>query len=359
MAGLHGVLADVAQFGLTDKVSEAVSDYCALLFDNVQEFIGMNREELKEYETENAGLREKLESVEMGDDERKTLLETVAKNEERIEELKEFMGSRRILETGIKFSGGILDDVEPQLTDRFNIAPVTEKYTCLVAHYMKEYRAGLDARGDLSRDEYNEASGFLVDIDAFRFGVERVQEFFPEIARWHEECKRGEYRKLLVDDPVKLHSDLIVEYSTAYIADMGRRLRELRHDHDAFQSGLREHEAAKPGWRQNLATLGKAGKAWTDGRKKLVGEIAGNEEKMAELQKAREDCRDGWLSEHARKYAKEEIRSRHPEVIEACERHMARHWGKLNEERLEKQEARALDERDDVAEKKLDDGLRR
>jgi hypothetical protein len=358
MVGLHSgkeALADVAQFGLADKVGGAVRDYYSLLFDNVKEYIGMNREELKEYEVENAGLRGKLEHGGIGDDERKALLETMAKNDAVISKIRDFMGSDRLFEVAIEFSGEILDDSEPELADRFNAAPVAEKYACLVTHYMEEYRVGLEARGDPPRNEYGAASGSLADIDAFQFGIERTRDFFPGIAKRHEERKREEYRELLVSDPVKLHSDLMVEYSMAYVADMGRRLRELRHDHDAFQSEMREHEAAKPGWLKNLTTLGNAGKVWTDGREKLAREIAGSEEKMAELQRLREECKGGWLSETAREHAMGEMQARHPDVVEACERHMARHWEKTNGERLEKQKAL----RDGAVEKTLDDGRHR
>jgi hypothetical protein len=106
---------------------------------------------------------------------------------------------------------------------------------------------------------------------------------------------------------------------------------------------------------KNLATFGNAGKIWTDGRERLAREIAGSEDKMAELQRLREECKGGWLSETAREHAKGEMRSRNPEVIEACERHMARHWEKTNGERLEKQEVRQ-NERDNAAGKTLDDG---
>jgi hypothetical protein len=221
---------------------------------------------------------------------------------------------------------------------------------------MEERLEDMKAQGDPSRNEYGAASGSLADIDAFQFGIERTRDFFPGIAKRHEERKLEEYRELLASDPVKLHSDLMVEYSTVYVADMGRRLLELRHDHDAFQSGLREHEAAKPGWLKNLATLGGAGKAWTDGWERLVLAIAGSEENMAELQRLREECKGGWLSETAREHAKGEMRSRNPEVIEACERHMARHWKKKNEARLEIQETRQA-ERDGGDGKTQDNGI--
>jgi hypothetical protein len=356
MAGLDSgreALAGVAQFGLTDKVSGAVSDYYDLLFDNVETFIGMNRGELKEYEAENSELREKLERGGMGDDERKTLLETMKKNEKMSSELRGLLDSDRIFEMGIEFSGEILDDNEPELTDRFKEAPVAEKYACLVAHYMGEYRAGLETRGDPgSGGGVTDAS--LVDIDSYRFGIEQARKFSPDIAKQHEERKREEYRELIASDPVKLHSVLMVEYSTAYVADLEKRLHEVQHDHDVFQSGLREHEATKPRWLKNLTTLGKAGKVWMDGREKLAREIVGNEDKMAELQRLREECKEGWLSETASEHAKGEIRSRNPEVVEACERHMARHWEKTNGERLEKQAARQNEQNNAVG-KPLDD----
>jgi hypothetical protein len=198
----------------------------------------------------------------------------------------------------------------------------------------------------------------LAEIDAFRFATERVREFFPEVAEQYEEHKREEHRELLESDPIRLHSELMVRYSTEYVAGAGKRILELMHTRDAFLSGLREHDAAKPGWLKNLATLGDAGKAWEDERGVLTREIAGCEGEMAKQQKLREECKETWLPESARQYAKGEILSRHPDVVDACERHMARHWEKENEARLEMQAARR-DGRDSGNEEKRDNGLSR
>jgi hypothetical protein len=224
------------RFGLAE-VGGAVSDYYDLLFDNVQEFIGINREELREYEAANAELEKTLENSALGDAERQALTAEKEKNQGQIEALREFMGSSRILEKGIELSGEILDDNEPELTDRFNAAPVTEKYACLVLHYMDEYRTGVEARVNLAHKSYTEASVAvdshrsdrpsawdtltslgaarkhwaerlevldktadgkkkdwenlkvyvgktdLVDGDAFRQGVEKTKEFFPEVVK--------------------------------------------------------------------------------------------------------------------------------------------------------------------------------
>ncbi len=105
---------DGARFGLADTVDKAVSDYYDLLFDNVADFISMNREELQEYEAEDVELRKKLEDISITSYERKTLLESREKNSEQIEQLREFINSDRILEVGIKFSGDVLDDGEPE-----------------------------------------------------------------------------------------------------------------------------------------------------------------------------------------------------------------------------------------------------
>ena len=196
----------------------------------------------------------------------------------------------------------------------------------------------------------------LVDIDSFRFGVKKTQELFPKIAEQYSEHKRAEYKELLEADPVRLHSDLIMEYSTEHVADMGEKLLGLQHDRDARQLQLREHDASKPGWLKNAATLGNAEKTWRTEREALAREIAGIKEQMAEVQKNREECRDGWLSETVRSEAKQMLLSRHPEVVKACEQHMARHWKAANEARLERQRAR-LAERESG--KEPDNGLAR
>lgn len=404
--------ANIARFGLSEQVNDAVSDYYALLFDNVKEFVEINRNELKEYEAENAELQRGLDSRDLGDADRKTLTAQKEKAQEQIQRLREFMNSRRILERGIEFSGEILDDSEPDLTDRFNAAPIIDKYACLLKHYMEEYRTELDSRVNLSHtismeaaasvdahrcnrpstwdaltsfgsaekqwgerlsilehaadssskewlalQAYAETSS-LVDIDAFVFGAEKTKDFFPKIVEQYNAHKLAEHRVLLETDPVKLHSDLLVKYSTEYIADAGKRLLEVQSNREALQLGLQEHDAAKPGRLKNMAALGHAWATWESEQERLVREVAGCEKQIAELQKIREGGKEAWLSEPARKHAKGEIRSRHPEVAEACERHMDRHWKQTNEERLAKQESRQA-ARESPAEKTLDNGSSR
>ncbi len=403
----------VARFGLSDSVGEAVRDYYDLLFDNVQEYIGMNRDELRGYEAENAELREKLKNDSIIGDERQVLVESLEKNQEQILRLQEFMNTSRILETGIQFSGEILDDSEPELTDRFNEAPVAEKYTYLMMRYMDEYRQEVlksqieqshemcvmastvvdEHRRDIpsawdnfsslgnagkrwaerldvleqiavgSRKDWQELRAYadtesLVAIDSFRYGAEKVREFFPELARQYEKHKQVEYAELLKSDPVRLQSDLMTKYAADYVANVRPVFLEVQHACDALQSRLREHDAVKPGWMKNLVTLGNAGKTWKSERVVLTQKIISCEKQVTELQRLREECGAGWLSETARKYAKGDIEERHPEVVEACERHMAQHWQQKNEERLEKQEARQA-ERGSGAEKMLDNGSSR
>jgi hypothetical protein len=320
-----------ARFDLAE-VGVAVKDYYDLLFDNVEEFIDMNHEEAREYEAENIELAKMLAAGGTGHDEAESIRSDIRGNNERIDGIHRFLNGRGAVKAGIELSAELIDDNEPELTDRFNAAPVAEKYACLVNRYMDENRRALD-------DDPSQSDP-LAEIDAFRFATERVREFFPKVAEQYEEHKREEHRDLLKSDPNKLHSDLMVRYSTEYVASAGKRMLELLHTRDAFQSGLREHDAAKPGWLKNLATLGEAGKTWEDERGVLTREIAGCESEMAKQQKLREECRDVWLPEPARQYAKGEIASRHPEVVEACERHMARRWEKENEARLERQAKR-------------------
>ncbi len=195
-------------------------------------------------------------------------------------------------------------------------------------------------------------------IDAFRFGIEKSREFFPKIAEQYEEYKRKEYASLLENDPASLHDDLMVKYSVAYVVDAGRRLSELRQEHDACQAGLRKHEATNPGWLKNVVTLGHAGKTWKGARETMMRDLAGREREMEEKQLLLDDCRYGLFPQTVRDYAKGEVLSRHPEVVTAREQHMARLWEQKNGERLEKQEARQA-ERDGAGGKMLDDGLSR
>ena len=339
-------------FGLSESISEAVSDYYALLFDNVQEFISHNEEGLKEYEQENAELAAKLAEGGLDQSGEQAIRNTMRINTERIGEIHDFLNSDMVNKVGIDFSVDILGDSEPELMDRFNAAPVTEKYACLVKHYMEKYRADVEARG-----EHAEV-GSLVEIDAFRFAVEKTKDFFPKIAEQYSDHKQAEYKELLETDPVRLYSDLIVEYSTAHVADMGEQLLKLQRDHDIRQSQLQEHDATKPGWLKNASTLGHAGKTWEAGREVLARRLSGVKEHIEEVQKSREECREGWLSETARREAKQKILSRHPEVVDACEQHMARHWKESNAARLEQQKER-LAERETGNEQSSDKGFSR
>ncbi len=242
-------------FGLADSVSEAVKDYYDLLFDNVKEFISHNEEGLKEYEQENAALAAKLAGGDLDPAGEQTIRNTMRINTERIGEINDFLNSDMAHKVGIDFSADMLDGNEPELTERFNAAPVTEKYSCLVTRYMEEYRADLETRVNLSQEDYIGASfdvdshrrdrasawddlaslgsagrqwterldaleqaaadkkkdwqdlekyagtSSLVDIDAFRFGVEKTKDVFPDIAEQHQQHKRGEYKELLETDP--------------------------------------------------------------------------------------------------------------------------------------------------------------
>ena len=343
-------LASSRRFGLAENVGGAVKDYYDLLFDSVNEFIGMNHEEILEYERENAELAAKLAGGGLDQSGEKAIRDTMRRNTERVGEIREFLNSDRAIPLGLDFSEDVLNDSEPELADRFNAAPIAEKYSYLVNRYMDEYRDGLEGRADPQRNDS------LAEIDAFRFGTDKVREYFPKVAEQHEERMREEYKELLASDPVRLHGDLTAKYSMEYVAGAERRLLELQHDLDVLQSGLREHDAAKPGWLRNLATLGAAGKEWAGAREMLARELAGCDSEIAKRQQLREECREAWLSESAREHAKGVIASRHPEIVEACERHMARHWEKQNEARLERQKERQA-ERDDGNGQSRDEGL--
>ncbi len=163
-AGQEG-FSGTGQFGLSCSVSDAVKDYYALLFDNVKEFIGHNEDGLKEYEQENAGLAARLEAGGLDPSEEKSIRETMRINTERIGEINDFLNSDMLIKVGIDFSAQMLDDAEPELTDSFNAAPVTEKYACLVKRYMDEYRADLNVRVDLS---HADSIGASFDVDSHR-----------------------------------------------------------------------------------------------------------------------------------------------------------------------------------------------
>ncbi len=403
---------DVGRFGLAANVSEAVTDYYDLLFDYVKEYISHNEEGRKEYEQENAELAAKLAGGDLDPAEELAIRNTMRINTAQISDVNDFLNSDIAHKVAIDFSVDVLDGTEPELADRFKAAPVTEKYACLVNHYMEEYRADLETRVNLSQEDsigasfdvdshrrdrpsaWNDLTSLgsagrqwserldaleqtaadkkkdwqdleayagtssLVEIDAFRFGVEKTKDVFPDIAEQHQEHRRGEYKELLEADPVRLYSDLIMEYSTAHVADMGEQLSRLQDDRDARQSLLREHDAAKPDWVKNLATLGNAEKTWKAEREVLAREIAGIKEQMAEVQQNREECREGWLSESARNAAKQMLLSRNPEVAEACDRHMARHWKESNEARLAQQKERQAG-RESGNEQSTDKGLSR
>ncbi len=404
--------SQAGQFGLSASVSDAVKDYYALLFDNVKEFIGHNEEGLKEYEQENAGLAAKLDAGDLDPSEEKSIRDTMRINTERIGEINDFLNSDMAIKVGIDFSAQMLDDAEPELTDSFNAAPVTEKYACLVTRYIDEYRTDLQTRVDLShadsigasfdvdshrRDRpsawdaltslgsagrqwaerlnaleqtsadkkkdwqdlqaYAETSS-LVEIDAFQFGVEKTRELFPKIAEQHQEHNRREFEKMLAFDPFRLHDKLTKEYANFYIADAGKKFFGLQETRDAHQSRLQEHDAARPGWLENLKTFGGAEKAWKNQREVLAQKIGEIKVQMAEQHKKREACRDGWLSEAARKDAAHFIQALHPEVGKACERHAARNWEQANAARLEQQKERQA-ERESGNEQAPSNGLSR
>ena len=244
-------LSHYGHFGLSDSVSAVVVDYYDLLFDNVQEFISHNKEDLKEYEQENSELAAKLAAGGLDQSGEQAIRNAMRTNAERIGEIQDFLNGDRARKAGIDFSEDILDDVEPELTDRFTAAPITEKYACLVKRYMEDYRTDLETRVDLSHKGYIEASAevdshrrdqpsvldaltsfgsagrqwverlgalehtaagkwkdwqdlqtyagtdSLVDIDAFRFGVKKTQDCFPKIAEQYSEHKRVEYKEAL------------------------------------------------------------------------------------------------------------------------------------------------------------------
>ncbi len=376
---------DCGRFGLADKISPAVSDYYDLLFDNVREYIGITREEVNEYQRDNAELDAKLTAMLTDDPDHdkeaaNAIYAAMHENEKRIDELHAFLQSDRLIPVGIEHAEHILDDGEPELTDRFNAAPVTEKYSCLVNSYMKAYRSDLEEKVNRVRNEYTDISvevydhrherpltldtlasfraahtqwmerldalehaadgkkkdwhdlqsysetSSLVDIDAFRFGEKKVGELFPKIAEQFNEHKQAKYKDLLAADPVKLYSDLMMQYSTAHVATMGEQLFELRHDRDLRQNQLQEHDAEKPDWLKNLATFGNAGKAWKTEREELARNIAGIKKQIAELEKDREECKGGWLSEAARKEANAEL--------EAVQQLLERNFACIDYERL-------------------------
>ena len=341
--------SDGGRLGLADKISPAVSDYYDALFNNMDEYFGM---------------------------------------------VSDKTHADRTIDAGFALSGESLTERESQLTAHFNAAPVTEKYSYLMKHYMEEYRTKLEERVNLSCNESVEASAsverhrhdrpsaldalssfgaankqwaerlealeqtaadkrkdfqnlrsyaetsHLVEIDAFQFAVEQTRKISPAVTKQYQEHSQREFRKLLTFDPIRLYDKLTMEYVNFYIADAGKKFFGLQESRDILQTRLQEHEAARPGFLKNLTTLGSAGKIWQGERDALTRKMDKIKAAMTEQHTKREECKKGWPSHAAGKDACNFIQALHPEVVEACERYVARQWEKSNAARLEQQKDR-------------------
>ena len=397
------------RFGLATNVSEAVTGYYDLLFDHLKEFIREEEDGALGYEQENAQLEIRLAAGGLDQSEEKSIRDTMRIGSERVTEINEFLNSGIATEIGIDFVTDILDNAEPGLTNRFNAAPISEKYAYLVNHYMEEYRQSVEARVEASRQQYaesyatvydhlrtrpsavenrdssgaavmqwNERSNTLqqesdrrwdalqesvkyagmdalVEIDAFHIASQKTKQNFPDIARGYAFHRRQENLELLETDPVKLHDRLMEQYTVKHIVDAGQRISILRHECDDVQSRMEQHEAAQPDWMENFKTLGQAGKIWQQGMDSLLCELDGLKSAITDLEALRADCRGPRTAE----LAKDEIASLHPDVVDACKRHEAQRWDEANAERLEKQQARIAERESGSHEQSQNSGLSR
>lgn len=316
-------------------INPAVQEYYDLLFDNINFYHETIRDEIGEITQENHDLAAKLEGNEPGID-RDAITKTIAENAQLIKDRTEYLSGPNVFLHGAEISADILDDSEPELSDRFRDAPISDKYNCLVEKFGQEYKAEVHAR--LSQSEGSHAeSDSLMTMDGEWQARKKISECFPDIDKEYHKHLDEEYAKQLKDDPVRLNANLVERYADAYVGEIGNELSKTEEQLALQQKALADHEEARPGIIDNIKSLGAAQKSWQEKKRLLSRDIENTEIEIGKLADIRKKVEGGWTSETAREHAKERIKLKHPEVIEACETHMKRHWQGVNDERLERQ----------------------
>ena len=393
-------------------IDPIVSDYYDILFDNVDFYHQSVRDEIAGYNEEITEFEEKLAVNEPGVN-KGQLLAQIAENREFIETRTKYLAGNTIFSHGVEFSAEILDDSEPELTDRFKETPAEDKYKYLMNKFQEGYReearervahsekahhealARLELHGDdrpgawdnvasfgaaerewmqqsreLERDvimgmerwqrdvRYSE-SDLLVSFDAENAAMKKVDEFFPDVAKEHYATKKQEYADLLRDDPVKLHADLMDEYVVTYADVLADQLLAAEYDLNYSRYLLAEHQEAKPGLLRNVLSSGKAMDAWNEKRAELFDDVESCRKEVTKIDAKRDDVQNGCVSEPVRQWVTNHIKSLHPDLVKACDAHMQRHWEGINNTRLEQQEEQRRDEQEKDAGKSVDEGLAR
>lgn len=239
------------------SISSSVRDYYDLLFDYVSSYREMNENIIDDLLQEKAELHDQL--INGGPDiDRDDLSRQIMGKSEEISKNKEYLQSDALIKDGFKMAAEMIYDNEPELSDPFWEAPISEKYSYLMDRFAQEYvsdqakqladaeRKSVEAcacleshcgnkptvwenirslgaaerewgerlkelRTDVvdglkERQRMADSSGStaLVGPDAEHAARKKMTEFFPEIVAEHKKQQEQEYAELLRDDPVKL-----------------------------------------------------------------------------------------------------------------------------------------------------------
>ncbi len=374
-------------------ISSEVRDYYDSLFENVDFYFQTVREEIEGFRQEINELEKQL-AVAEHDADKDALSARLLEIMDDLENREAYLSSDRILAHGIEFSADILDDDEPELTDKMNDFPGSEKHAYLTEKFSEIYKRELaekvvsaqnasaetvthvenhkrdrpsvwenavslgsadrewekrlarlerEAAADEQRCQklvtYS-ADEPLVDRDAEHTARKKIGLYFPDVRDQYFSQNRQEFSKKLNDDPVKLHADLIEEYSNSYCGEVGDTLSWAENDLAHAVYSLEEHDGARPGVGALISSFGKAQGEWEEKRDGLLKSIEQQRDKVERLESLRREVKGGWRSEAAREVAKATIADLHPEVVEACDVHMKRNWHDANNARLEQEQVR-------------------
>lgn len=383
------------------NISSSVRDYYDLLFDYVSSYKEMNENIIDDLLQEKAELHDQLINGGPNID-RDDLSRQIMGKSEEISKNREYLQSDALIKDGFKMAAEMIYDNEPELSDPFLEAPISEKYNYLMDRFAQEYvsdqakqladaeRKSVEAcacleshcgnkptvwenirslgaaerewgarlkelRTDVvdglkkrQRMTISSDSTALVYPDAEHAALKKMTEYFPEIVAEHKKQQEQEYAELLRDDPVKLYADLVARYSNAYSGEVGSDLATTRNALESKERKMSEHENAKPGTLENLVSFGRAQESWNREQAMMQKEQGHLKNEVARLADLKEDVKGGWISETARTHAKQFIKDEHPEVVNACDSHMMRHWKDSNNARLERQHDKQNNCRNDI-----------
>ncbi len=177
--------------------------------------------------------------------------------------------------------------------------------------------------------------------DAREHAISQVEKYYPNTTT---ELKRLEQQQIehgIKNDPIRTYENEVQKYASDCSRLLKHEISAVEETLAARKASLEEHDKAKPGFVQNVLSLGRLSGEWNTVRASLVDGVSSAETSIAHLETRRRQNQGGDTPD-ALAWAKNKVMEVYPALAEAYDAAVSREWQAKNRERIEKAQEQSM-----------------